>query len=119
MIKVLIWILVLITTTLIALWALPWWGVIVPSLAMGYFSPKRPLVTFAMGFAGVFLLYFCVTYRMDVHNDGILTNRIGLLFNNIGSMSVLIISSAIGGLLSGFSAAFTASLKKTIHENIN
>jgi hypothetical protein len=111
MMKSLSWIIALVITVLIAMWALPWWGIVIPGLAMGYFSPLKPFKTFLLGLGTVFVIYLIVVVWIDSNNDGILSNRIGILFSNIGGKGVIVISSLLGGLLGGGATATGSSLR--------
>jgi presenilin-like A22 family membrane protease len=82
----------------------PWYAFIIPLIVLYYLIPVRPIVSFLIGFSTVFLLYVGYAWWLDHANQGILSQRIGILFGNLSGFTLALLSGLTGGLLGGFAA---------------
>jgi hypothetical protein len=89
-----------------------WWSFAVTSFVIAIFIQQRALVAFAAGFLGMFLLWLFHTLIIDNANQHILSSRIAQLLSlNGSSLALILITSFIGGIISGF-AALSGSLAR-------
>lgn len=102
--------LILITSFLLNL-ILPWWSIAIPGLIFGYQFKKSVWRSFGWGFLALFLLWGGQALYIHFLNDGILTTRIGTMLGVGSPYLVVLITGAIGGLISGL-ATLTGSLAK-------
>lgn len=108
-------IIVLLLTALLG-FAMPlyftWWSFAVTSFIIAIFIQQKAFAAFAAGFLGVFLLWLFYTLEVDNANQHILSQRIATLLPlNGSSLLLILITSFIGGFISGF-AALSGSLAK-------
>ncbi|MGZ5134431.1 MAG: hypothetical protein ACXWCG_04755 [Flavitalea sp.] len=84
---------------------LPWWSIAVCAFVVSALILQSPWKSFLSGFAGVFLLWFILTWLIDSANDHILSNKIAQIFP-LGGVSFLLIllTAFIGGLVAGLAA---------------
>ncbi len=86
-----------------------WWSFAATSFIIALFIHQKAFVAFIDGFLGMFLLWLFFTLIIDNANQHILSQKIALLLPLKGSSILLIlITSLIGGLISGF-ASLTGS----------
>jgi len=84
---------------------LPWWGVAVAAVLVGYAVRQRPIVAALTGFVGVFLVWVTHAAWIDHANQGLLSHRIAMLLPLQGNTVLLIlITGTVGGLVGGLSA---------------
>jgi hypothetical protein len=84
---------------------MPWWGIAPAAFLVSAAIPQKPAFSFLSGFLGVFLLWEVLAWWIDNKNNGILSQKISDLLGLGGSSVLLIvITSIIGGLVSGFAA---------------
>lgn len=82
-----------------------WWSFAVTSFIIALLIHQKAFVTFIAGFLGMFLLWLFLTLTIDDANQHILSQRIAHVLPLNGSSLVLIlITSCVGGLISGFAA---------------
>ena len=95
---------------------MPWWGIAVASFLVSAAIPQRPAFSFLSGFLGVFLLWEVLAWWIDNKNNGILSQKVSVLFGMGGSSVLLIvITSIIGALVAGFSALAGSYLRRLIY----
>jgi hypothetical protein len=82
----------------------PWYAFVIPLIALHYLIPVRPFASFIIAFLTVFLLYTGYAWWLDYSNQGILSQRVGILFGNLSSLTLALLSGLTGGLLGGFAA---------------
>jgi len=84
---------------------LPWWGLVITCILLGFLFEKMNRFPFLAGFFAVFLLWSGFAAWIDHANLSILGTRVIKLFPVPPSSFLLIlITGAIGGLIGGFSA---------------
>ncbi len=91
---------------------LPWWGIAIPGLIIGFQFNEKPLPSFLWGFLGVFLLWGGQALYVHIANNGILSTRIAEMLGVGSPLIVILITAVLGGLVSGF-ATMTGSLLKS------
>ena len=95
---------------------MPWWGIAVASFLVSAAIPQRPAFSFLSGFLGVFLLWEVLAWWIDNKNNGILSQKVSVLFGMGGSSVLLIvITSIIGALVAGFGALAGSYLRRLIY----
>ena len=94
--------------SLVAGMFLPWWFIAIISFGIVYLYRLRPGIGFLSGFSGVFLCWLIIALVRNADNDGILANRIALVFPLGGNGGMLVLISAIVGGLVGGLAGLTA-----------
>src|ERR1700676_1884175 len=113
------YILSILVTALMAFAAglyLPWWGIALASFLVSAAIPQKPAFSFLSGFLGVFLLWEVLAWWIDNKNNGILSQKVANLFGLGGSSVLLIvITSIIGALVSGFAALAGSYLRRLIY----
>ncbi len=89
-----------------------WWSFAVTSFIIALFIHQRAFAAFLAGFTGMFLLWIFLTLIIDNANQHILSRKIAqLLPLNGSSLLLILVTSLIGGLISGF-AALSGSLAR-------
>ena len=95
---------------------MPWWGIAVASFLVSAAIPQRPAFSFLSGFLGVFLFWEVLAWWIDNKNNGILSQKVSVLFGMGGSSVLLIvITSIIGALVAGFGALAGSYLRRLIY----
>ena len=84
---------------------LPWWSVAIVACAIGFCNPVNGWKTFGFGFAGVGLLWFMVAGYLHYRSNGVLTIKVAQLNYLPSFLSILILTTVLGGLVGGMSAA--------------
>lgn len=82
-----------------------WWSFAVTSFLIAFFIHQKAFTAFLAGFTGMFLLWLFFTLIIDNANQHILSQKIALLLPlNGSSLTLILITSFIGGIISGFAA---------------
>jgi hypothetical protein len=83
----------------------PWWSFAITSFIVGVLIHQKAGLAFVSGFFGIFLLFTIHTLVLDYMNDHILAKRVaGILKIGTSSITVILLSAFIGGLVSAFAA---------------
>jgi hypothetical protein len=100
--------------TMLLLEHLPWWwcGVIAFVVALGL--QLKPGIAFVMGLLGVALAWGMMAEWIDVQNNSILSTKIGALFGGVSTFVVILITTALGGLVGGFGGMTGGALSTLI-----
>jgi hypothetical protein len=86
-----------------------WWIIAITSFIVGVLIQQRAFIAFIAGFIGVAALWGGLAFYIDMQNHHLLASKIASVLPLHGSAVVLImVTSFIGGLVSGF-AALTGS----------
>lgn len=101
-------ILLVITGYLINL-VLPWWGIAITGLILGFQLKPTSGKAFGIGFLALFLLWGGQAFYIHVANDGILSTRIAEMLSVGSPILVVLITGLVGGLVSGL-AVLSGSL---------
>lgn len=101
-------ILLIITGYLINL-VLPWWGIAITGLILGFQMKPKSGKAFGIGFFALFLLWSGQALYIHLANDGILSTRIAEMLGVGSPFLVVLITGILGGLVSGL-AVLSGSL---------
>jgi len=89
-----------------------WWSFAVTSFIVAFFIWQKPSQAFVSGFFGLFLLWMLHASVIDTRNGHLLSAKVADIFGiSGGSVTVILLSAAIGGIVSAF-AALTASFAR-------
>lgn len=95
---------------------LPWWGIAPAAFLVSAAIPQKPAFSMLSGFLGVFLLWEVLAWWIDSKNNGILSQKIaGILPLNGSSALLIVITSLIGALISGFAALAGTYFRRLIY----
>lgn len=84
---------------------LPWWSIALAAFIVGLIVPQSAGKAWLSGFIGLFLLWGGLASWIDHINNGLLLDRIAVLFKLQGKVVVLMLLTAIiGGLVASFAA---------------
>lgn len=90
---------------------LPWWSLAIIAAFAGWFFAQSGWKAFAGGFLGGYLLWYVTAFLADSSNAGVLSSKVGELFNGVKGWHLLQIAGLLGGLLSAM-GALTGRLAK-------
>lgn len=107
-------ILLIITGYLINI-VLPWWGIAITGLILGFQMKPKPGAAFGYGFLALFLLWGGQALYIHFANDGILSTRIAEMLGVGSPYLVVLITGVLGGLVSGL-AVLSGALFKTVFD---
>jgi len=103
--KNLLYLFALIITGLLLQLSGIWWLPALAALVIGFLMKDQSAMTaFALGFLGLFLLWAIWSAYSNSLNDGILASKIGVLFNGLSGVSLILITALGGGLLGGMAS---------------
>ncbi len=89
-----------------------WFSFAITSFIIALVVHQKAFIAFATGFLGMFLLWLFFTLIVDNANQHILSQKIALILPlNGSSLLLILITSLIGGLISGF-ASLSGSLAR-------
>ncbi|HWB25999.1 MAG TPA: hypothetical protein VG738_10995 [Chitinophagaceae bacterium] len=91
---------------------LPWWSFAFTSALVALAVHQKAWKAFVAGFAGLFLLWGCLAFFIDMNNNHLMLNKIAGIFGLSGFL-LIIITGIVGGLVSGF-AALTGSFARRL-----
>lgn len=100
---------VIIVLAAIAQSFLPWWScIIVAGLASMLFDLST-FKHFSAGFLAIFLLWGAYAGYLNYANEGILSEKVGLLLGGLSGSMLVFVTGFLGGVFGGI-GALTASL---------
>ena len=82
---------------------MPWWGIVVLGLIVGYLQPDARKSGLG-AFVGGLLLWGAAALYYDTRNQGILSARIGMLFQGLAGWHMVLVTALLGGILAGLGA---------------
>ena len=82
----------------------PWWMMALVGAFAAFTFHKRRWTSFLIGLIGGGLLWFVPAYLADLENNGLLSQKIGLLFGDLSPNMLLLLTALIGGLTTGLGA---------------
>lgn len=88
---------------------LPFWIAAVVAMLVAFLFKMHPWGSFISGFFAVALLWSLMALLLNSKDGGVLSAKIGEVFNGISSMQLVVLTGFIGGLLGGF-GSLTGSL---------
>lgn len=90
-----------------------WWSFVLSSFVIGIAIHQKPFKAFLSGFLGIFILHLVLTWLQDSANQHILAIKVANILPLGGSwIGVILLTSFIGGLLSGMAALSGSYLRK-------
>ena len=93
----------------------PWWSIAVVAFIVAFFIPQKAFISFLAGFAAIFLLWGVLATWIDMQNQHILSEKVAHILPLNGSSYLLILlTSFIGALVSGFGSMTGSLLKSTM-----
>lgn len=107
--------LLIITAYLINL-VLPWWGIAITGLALGFQLKPKSGKAFGIGFLALFLLWGGQALYIHCVNDGILSTRIAEMLQVGSPWLVILATGLIGGFVSGLAVLSGSLLKRSFSE---
>jgi hypothetical protein len=91
-----------------------WWFFAVIAFLVALLIHQRGFKAFVAGFLALFILWFVLSFWIDLSNDGVLSVKIASLLPLGGSKWLLMIVTAfIGGLVAGFAALSGSYLRSS------
>ncbi len=94
---------------------LPWWSIAIIAFAVALLIPQSIGKSFLAGFIGIFLLWLLLAFWIDSKNESILSQKIAQLFSlGNSSISLILITAAIGALVGGFAAMSGSTLRPAL-----
>lgn len=79
-----------------------WWLPAIAAIIFGFLAADKSIfAVFGLGFLILFLLWGGWSMYSNSINDGILSARIGALFQGLSGLALIFITAVIGGLLGG------------------
>jgi len=78
---------------------MPWWSLALAVLFLVVFVQVKPFPTLGLAFLAGLLIWGGFAFVLDGPNNGLLAERMGRLFGNIGRWGMLGATAFIGGLL--------------------
>lgn len=95
---------------------MPWWSVMIASIATALFIPLKKSAVFFIPFLAILLFWFVYSYLLSSGNDFTLVKRIAVLLPLGGNPYVLmLVTGIIGGLAAGISAIFGKQLSLVLN----
>lgn len=83
---------------------LPWWIIVPVAAAAGWLFPLSAGKSLGISFLSGALLWYVNAFILDDANAGILSAKIGLLFQGLKSWQLLLVTGFLGGILAGLGA---------------
>ena len=83
---------------------LPWWSIVLVAVIIGAAFKFSSLQSYLIGFLGVSLLWGIYATFLNNANDGILAEKIGVLFGDLGVTQLIIVTALLGGIIGGLGA---------------
>ena len=90
---------------------LPWWSIVFVPFALGTIFEDNYISHFLSGFVGVTISWIFLLLSIEYQSESVLSSKIIEILNIKSTNTLIIISAAIGGLISGFSSITGLSLK--------
>jgi hypothetical protein len=104
--------LIILVSTFLIQFVLPWWCIIFPAFFAGIILVSSNEEAFFSGFLAVSLIWWLYTIFLSILNNGILLDRLSVLFP-VPGWAMIVIGGLIGGLVAGLSALCGYQIRKT------
>ena len=82
----------------------PWWTMAVVGALAAFTFHKRRWTSFMIGLIGGGILWFIPAYLANLENNGLLAQKIGILFGGLSPNLLLLLTALIGGITTGLGA---------------
>jgi hypothetical protein len=89
-----------------------WWWPAAPGLLAGFWRPASMARGFFAGFFGGGAAWAAGALWLDARNGGLLSSRIAPLFHLPGSVGLIVVAAAIGGVTAGLGALLGARFRR-------
>lgn len=83
---------------------LPWWVIGLVSFGLAFVWAQRPGQAFVAGFGGIGLGWLLYSLFFHLRNEGLLTAKMGALFQLPHPLLLLLLGAIVGGLVGGTAA---------------
>ncbi len=83
---------------------LPWWSLVPVAALAGWLFPLSSGKNFAFAFAAGLLLWLINAFLLDSANGGLLSAKVGVLFQGLKGGHLLLLTGIFGGILAAFGA---------------
>ena len=83
---------------------LPWWTVVPIAAIAGWLFPLSAGKNFSAAFVAGALLWFANAFLLNAANEGMLSAKVGILFQGLKGWHLLAVTGVLGGILAGFGA---------------
>lgn len=83
---------------------LPWWALAPIAAMAAWLFPAAPAATFGTAFSAGTLLWYVNAALLNASNQGMLSTRVGLLFQGLQGWHLLLVTGLLGGILAGLGA---------------
>lgn len=94
----------------------PWWSSLI---IIGLFTAimnTPPIKALLFGAIILFVIWFVYAFYLNHQNDGILSTRVGVLFQGLSGFNLVLITGILGAIIGGLSA-LTGSLFRRAFAN--
>jgi len=95
--------LIVILGALVSLF-LPWWSFVLVAFGVCFFLAKGTGSAFLAGFLGLFVLWGGYAFWLNQSNDGILAEKMGLLFGGLSPILMILVTAGLGAILGGLAS---------------
>lgn len=92
---------------------LPWWCLAPIAALAGWFIAQNGWKAFFGGIIGGFILWYLYAWLADNANGGMLSGKVGQLFQGVQGATLLLASGTLGSLIAGF-GALTGKMAKEL-----
>ena len=83
---------------------LPWWSLVLVAALAGWLFPLSSGKNFASAFVAGLLLWLTNAFLLDIANEGLLSAKVGVLFQGLKGGHLLFLTGIFGGILTAFGA---------------
>jgi hypothetical protein len=107
--KFVIQIVAIIVLALVLELFMPWWSIAIAAFIIGYVLKSK--ANFLAGLLGIALLWALKAWILDSSAAAPLAERVAAIFS-LTTITLILVTAIIGGLVGGFAAMAGASLRK-------
>lgn len=83
---------------------LPWWAIVPIAALASWMFPLTAGKSFGAAFVGGLLLWHVNAFLLDTANAGMLSAKVGLLFQGLKGWHLMSVAGLLGGILAGMGA---------------
>lgn len=93
---------------------MPWWGIVVIPVLVGYTMHRKTKMAFASGFLGIFLLWGIHAFNTHISSSGHLGERMAMVFQMPNPYLLIIAGAVIGAIVAGFAGLTGIYLRRAL-----
>jgi len=93
---------------------LPWWSIALVCFIVVFINGGSLFQNFLAGFLGIFILWILHAFIIDFQNQSILSKQIAELFTLPNTLSLLLVTSLVGGIVGGISSISGSLLRDVL-----